>query len=231
MSVRMEQFLPMVWPSAPNCPLPIVYDHVRNAAEEFCTRTRTWRYIVTMKTGAAPEGAGLPYTLPFDLGAGLPSIVEVYMPEMPEGAVIFELERAHYDRRCELLPVSYVDHTPHEWTSDATPREICQVEPGGFILYGRGTGNLDLTLSLFLKPNSGGPAHDLLLPDWMLSSHGRLIADGAIARICALPGKVWTNPDVAAFHGTNFMEGLDRFSTANVRGQQGARMRTRSRYI
>ncbi len=236
----MEQWLPLIWPSAHNCPVPMVYDHVRNAAEEFCKRTRAWRFRATLDmstvTGGGGGGGGLPYVLPFALGGsggggGTSSVVELYTPQTPPGTVVFELEKAFLNGTTELCPVSYDDHTPEEWVLDSTPREICQVVPGGFILFGRGDGSGQLMLSMFLKPDSGNAPFDLELPDWMFQSFGRLIADGALARILALPEKSWTNPETAAHHLARFEAGCDRNFALNRRGQQRAPIRTQARFI
>lgn len=100
-----SEFMRHILPHALSCPEPATFQYLRDAAIEFCRRTRAWRYVGTT-----------------NVTVGRP----VYLPT-PEGATHFEVRSATLDgKSLELASFDRID-------LDAEPggaRFFC-VEPDG----------------------------------------------------------------------------------------------------
>ena len=210
-TIQLSEFLPLILPHAPGCPDPVATFNLRLSAIEFCERTRCWRHILnTTVTTQNKVIVAPPY------------------------AAIHEFEHAYFEGE-ELAPTQFSDIDHGEDMAGTVPRYITQVGPDTVALYPFATGNLQL--SLFLKPRGGNeygtvsdnPLDDAYdqVPGFMLAQHGEPIAFGALARILAIPGQPFSNPQMAQFYFGRARELMDaRFST-NMRGQQRAPRRTR----
>ena len=198
----IEDMLRLVMPRTPGAAEPLAIDCLRRAAEEFCVRTRTWRYEDEFPVTGDED--------------------EVLCA--PAGAVIHQIESARFDGD-DLRPVSldWLDKHVFGWRDldHGQASYITQAQPNTVILVPRGGGTL--SLSLFLKPALDAD----YLPDWMIAQHARLLADGAIGELMMIPGNSFTNPNIAAAYMQRFNAGIDTLSTRNIRGQQRAPVRTR----
>lgn len=198
---NLADFFPRVMPFAPGCSAPIAEQYIRDAAIEFCMRTRAWRDTDEFVITAATE-----------------EIVTV-----PPYAALHEIERMWLDGR-ELTPVTW----PTAWEGEdgtGTPRYVTQVGIDGVRVSPAGEGALKV--SMFLKPAESAD----LVPDFLLDQYAQVIADGALSRILVMPGKTYTNPDMAALFGGSFQQQTSRLFNLSRRGQQRAPVRTRPRFL
>jgi hypothetical protein len=58
--------------------------------------------------------------------------------------------------------------------------------------------------------------------DWIFESHGRCISYGAIAQLSSVPGKEWTNPELANYYRQKFSKEAD-----DAKGRDYRRVSTR----
>jgi hypothetical protein len=204
--IELDVFLPKILPRVEGAARPAVYDAIRVAAQEFCTRTRLWRETDTLQTVSD------------DL-----DIVAV-----PQGAVLFEIESARFEGH-ELEPqsISWLDDNVARWRESTAdmPRHITQTEPDTVRLVPMATGTLDL--SLYLKPADDAG----YLPDWMGNHYKQVIADGALAELLTMPGQAYTSPELAMFYSDRFDKRVTLLSSANLKGQQKARVRTKPHFF
>lgn len=122
----LSDFLSDVMPYVTTCPEPTAIYHLRNAAIDFCQRTRIWRH---------EEEFGL-----------TESQDEVFC--VPGDAAIHEIEHAWFNgSRLQALPYGNVNPQ----TSDALPHYITQASPDTVKVYPFHEGSL--RLQLFLKPS------------------------------------------------------------------------------
>lgn len=217
-NTKLKAFLPHVMPFVDGCPRPVAELQLRNAAIEFCERTRAWRHMMAVTLTAQNQSVSSPnYT------------------------AIHEIEDATFDG-VALTPTQFTDVGPTELTGQESlgfPRYVTQIAPSMLSVYPFATGTL--RMSVFLKPRSGqafgtdpdDPLHDAynMVPEFMLSQHADTIAAGALSRIMALPKQRFTNEAMAGFYMSKFMEHCDRKSDTSMRGQQRAPKRTTSRYM
>lgn len=123
---EIEDLLPQVLPYAPGCAEPTAIQHLRDAAERLCMRTRCWRHIDTFKTQGSEH--------------------EILC--VPSYADLFEIEWARFNDR-ELEPKTPAGDMLFHDCGD--PRYITQVNPTCVSIEPNAVG--ELTISMFLKPS------------------------------------------------------------------------------
>jgi hypothetical protein len=204
----IDDFLTLVLPYAGAAPEPLIVRSLRDAATQFCERTRTWKGDDTIATnGAEPE----PISVPSD-------------------AVLFEISSCAIDGD-PLDPVTL------KWLATERPdwrtREINSEGARWYVAPQRGTIQAvprtagTLFVEFVCKPS----ATALTLPDYLLDEYGQTIADGAAGALLIMPNTTFGNPQLGAALTARFVSKLDSLSNAGSRGQQGGRTRTRGRYL
>lgn len=204
----LEEFLAKVLPFAPGCPVPTAYEHLRNAAMEFCEETKLWRFDDS-----------------FDVGAD-PNVVCT-----PQGSVIHQIERCDFNgKRLEPVGLGWLDEHHPDWRSDefrldGVPRYFTQICPDTVRVVPHQVGRVKLWLRL--KPSEDCDQ----LPDFIAAQHRNLIGWGALAGILMLPGHPFSDPSRAQFFQAKFDQGLGRKSSLQSQGQQRAPIRTRAQFF
>lgn len=202
----LDLLFPRIMPRAKNCPDPVAEAAIRTAAIEFCQRTRLWRFEDSFEVSEA----------------------SCNVMAVPSGAVLHEIESARFNGLpLEPVSISWLDDGIYEWrTKTASAAQwITQLAPDTVRVIPAAEGLLDL--SLILKPSEEADK----LPDFMVQSYGRVLADGALAEILTIPGQPFYNPDLAIFHSNRFRAELDRLFNMNIKGQQRAPTRTKPHYF
>jgi hypothetical protein len=205
----LELILPRVMEKAAACPEPTALRHIRDAAIEFCRRTRVWREQDTFDVGIEGCEGLAPY----------------------QGTQIYEISHAAFtnddigDRPLEAVTMDWLDKERPRWREEeGTPRYITQSNPNTVRVTPKAEGSLRLELILL-------PAIDAdQLPDILVDTYPREIADGALGTVLLLPAD-WANPGLAAAHAQAFDGHLGRFGNRVSRGQQRASRRIKARFF
>lgn len=204
----IEEFLSKVLPFAPGCPEPTAFEHIRNAAIEFCEETKLWRFDDS-----------------FDVDED-PNIVCA-----PQGAVIHQIERCDFDG-CKLEPrgIGWLDEHHPDWRSETNrlegaPAYFTQVLPDTVRVVPHRAGRLQVWLRL--KPSEDADQ----LPDFIASQHRNMIGWGALAGILMLPNQTFTDPNRATYFQAKFDQALGRKSKLQSTGQQRAPIRTKANWF
>lgn len=214
--VRTTALLPMFMSNVPTCPDFVAERAVRQAAIIFCETSRAWRHVSrhTLVGGA-------------------------HVLVAPPNTAIHEIEFADWNGQ-KLTPMQF---TNLDSTREGQPEYITQVSPGEVALYPALTVGLpdQLELSVFLKPLATSaygmlmddPLHDIndVIPDFLVSIHGTILARGALGLIFAIPNQPWSDPAAASYYTGLFERDCANSFRENLRGQQRARSRTISRWM
>jgi len=213
-SVSLSLFSPMVLPYAPTAPEPLVIQHLRLAAREFCKDTRCWREVITTEVTANPV-----------------------QPEATCAANILAVQSAALNGR-DLTPVPF-DEVELDTYLTATGRASMFTQDGNddFILLPFEAGTL--VMSVYLAPPSGPrviarePASEPQnqVPAFLFNEHAEAIAHGALSRLLSVPGQEYTNGGLAAFFLAKFDAAKAEVSTQSIKGKQRAPIRTRARWM
>lgn len=203
----LDLLIPRVQVACASAPEPVIIRALRDAAIEFCRRTRIWRE--SDEFDLSTEGCeGLaPYagTQIYEISAA-----KFFSDDEDEGGV-------------PLVPVTmdWLDRERPRWRSEeAPPTWITQTAPNMVRIAPKAEGRLRLELILL-------PAEDAIeLPDVLVDTYARTIADGALGTILLLPGD-FANPQLGAYHAGLFDQAIGRYGASVPRGQQRAPRRTR----
>lgn len=203
----LAEFLPHIDQYAPGCPAPTAYFGIRQAAIDFCERTRLWRYEDD-------------FDIPGDQVEGITT---------PYGSVLHEMELVQFDGE-DLMPTTtaWLDANCRGWRANeltGLPSYIVQTEPNTLRVVPWTAGHINLFL--WLKPAQDATE----LPDFIVDQHREIIAHGALARILAMPGQPFSNPGMAGSFATTFSAKIDALMRANSRGQQRGRTRTKAYFM
>ena len=213
-SVSLSLFTSLVLPYAPTAPEPLVMQHLRLAAHEFCRDTRCWREVITTEITANPV-----------------------TPELMCAGVIVAVQSAMLNGR-ELTAVPF-DGVALDTYMTEVGRASMLTQDGNddFIILPFEPGTL--VMSLYLAPAAGPriiardpqaePQNQV--PAFLFNEHVEAIAHGALSRLLSLPAQEWTNGGLAAFFAAKFEAEKSAVSTQSIKGKQRAPIRTTPRWM
>jgi hypothetical protein len=203
----LDEFLQHINIYAPGCAVPTAHFGIRQAAIEFCERTRLWRFEDYFEVP----------------GADAESIFA------PANSVVHKIEAAWFDgQKLEPKTVDWLDAHCDGWRDGSLtgqPKYITQTEPNTLRIVPAAPGTV--SLSLFLKPSQDADE----LPDFMADQYRTVIANGALSYILVIPNQSFTNMDMANGFGATFQAKLAELSREGSTGQQRARTRTRGTFF
>lgn len=203
----LDDFLTSINPYAPGCAIPTAYFGIRQAAIEFCERTRMWRHEDSFTvTASEAEAISVPY-----------------------GAALIDIEHASFDGRpLEPKTTKWLDeHHPGWRTGDASghPTYLTQLEQNTLRIVPGQAGTVNI--SVWIKPSQD--CEDL--PDFLADQYRETIAYGALGRILMTPNQPYTNGSLAAAFLAQFEQKLVGLSSKGITGQQRARVRTQASFM
>lgn len=210
MAQAWSTWLPDVQPHVPGCPVPLIEHEVKRAAQAFFAGSRAWR----AESAAMPVAAGQ-------------STVTMTAPVVD--AEVVRVETVWLDgRKLESTTVRTLDDAFGDTWADrvgATEAAVL-LTPGVLRLYpipaAAAVSGVTATLSLQPAETATGLADDLAV------AYRAAITAGARARILALPGKGWTNLDLALVYGQAFASMVDAANVlSSARGNSRARRSAR----
>jgi hypothetical protein len=202
----LDDFLPYIMPKAPGCPTPTAHIALRQAAMEFCARTKLWRDSATF------------------LMSGLDDIH--FNP--PDGAVLIDFESVLFnDVPLEAKTAAWMDQCMRGWrrgTIEGYPRFFAQTNMGTLRVAPIDTGVL--TVNYWLKPTIEADQ----LPDFLLDQYAETIAWGALGRILSTPEQPFTDFNTGAAYAAAFEQKIASQSFKVAGGQQRARVRSKAQF-
>lgn len=200
-------FFPHVMPTVPGCPEPMAISALREAAIEFCQRTRLWRYDDE-----------------FEVTGDDCDVVCV-----PSGAELLEIEHCTFNGfPLEEISILELDNEHPYWREDdqnTMPRYFTQIELDTIRVVPKAAGTVKVYT--ILMPSEDGD----MVPDWLVTKFRRVIAAGALKDLLVIPGQPFFNPQLAAGFSARFSNALNTHGSMHVRGQQRAPLRTRANFF
>jgi hypothetical protein len=203
----LDAFLNKINPYAPGCAIPTAFNAIRDAAIEFCERTRLWRWEDEFDVSASDaEAISTPY-----------------------GSVLLDIEKVSFDGEpLEPKTVAWLDEHMNGWRTGAVagqPKYLTQLELNTIRLVPGQAGTVNI--SVWLKPSQ-----DCMdLPAFLSDQFREVIAHGALGRILMMPSQPFTNGDLGAGFLASFESKLTQLSGKGITGQQRARVRTRASFM
>jgi hypothetical protein len=203
----LDVFLPKIMPSATGVSEPTALDAIRDTVAEFCRRTRLWRFDETFDVSTADSQA---------IAA-------------PYGALLLDIERIDFNG-IKLDPIStqWLDSYVPNWRSadpSGNAKWYTQIDRGTITLVPACAGTVRTWVTLELSQDAEQ------VPDFIADQHRETIASGALARILMLPGKPYSNPNLAQARKVAFDADIDSLKSQVISGQQRARVGSRAQFM
>ncbi len=206
--VDLSVFLPHIRQYAPGVSVPTAYFGSRQAAIDFCHRTKMWRYEDD-----------------FDVSASDSEDIST-----PIDSVLLDLEAVYFDGN-KLTPKTpgWLDENARGWRTGeligGPSQFVTQTEPNTIRLVPGADGHVNIYA--WLKPSQDAEQ----LPQFLGDQYRETIAHGALARILMMPNMPFTNPNQGAAFAVLFNGALDTFQNKGIVGQQRARPRVKASFF
>lgn len=205
------EFYPYTLPELPGVPAPMLDHGLRQAATDFCERSKV--YVQRLAAVSAVAGQ-MAYTLTLPEDTELVEVVEVLYkgkplePEAPE-----YLAGQYGDWRAKTgQPHHYLHRGSDELLLVPAPAEDA---------------SSSIVVDAALKPSSTAPGID----DWVFSRWRDAIATGAKARLMTMAGRPWSRPDLAPFYDAMFAAAIRQAAAAANSGFVRHRPRARGIFV
>jgi hypothetical protein len=184
MATAWESFFRHVQPHLPGCPEVVIENHLRDAAIDFCERSEVWRYSTAEEFTVAG--------------------VSDYFVGTPSGAILENVVSLHVDgflvaQSSEL----YARHNPT--VPQGSPRSFSLFEDRQVRFFPTPDKAYPFAATVVLKPKLSASG----VENFIFETHGKTIACGAIASLAVIPGKEWTNPELASYYQNKFLRSVD----------------------
>lgn len=187
-TTKVETLIPLVRVEVPECPDILVQNAILRAAIEFCEKSTFWRETIDELHVSAN--------------------VAEYDIETPSGATMSEIIWATYDdnpltAKTESQILAYTSGAPSYYAL-LNPRVI-KIAPTP-----TGAGIVRLRAALKPKPTATS------IRDYVYDEWSEAFYHGALERLFMMPGKPWSNPELALFHQQQFTNAVeDALNIAN----------------
>lgn len=206
---QWSDFLPHVLPFAPGCPDPVAEFNLREAARDFCARTRVWRTTLAPMTIAPTAGIG-PHAMP-----------------LPVDTELVRIERATMNGR--LIDAVAEDALPVDWQQYPNTVRDCIFTQDALSVMTVPAYETDRTLVLDVTLKPDYQAEDF--PTHLASQYMRAIADGALSLILMQPDKPYTNLALAGVKTAEFNDRVSVVANRVRRGSSSFRPRGNARFF
>lgn len=201
----LRDFSALVLPFVVGCPMPVMVQHVRLAAIDFCRKTQCFKRDLAPK---ATDGTAILLMEPL-AGTQIRQVKSVVVGDRGDWPVLGAPQGEHFVRTNH--PADFC------FTSDNRRLHIYALQPTGTLV----TVNAALAPSLLATE----------LDDALFDEYGQDIAEGAIASIKSVPKQDFTDPGGVLMHRDNFQRRIS-VTTAKVgRGLSDAKTRNFTHYI
>lgn len=201
--MEWSAFYPDILPNVPGCPLPLVDHHLRRAAIELCERAKRIKVDVSFDTVAGTAE----YTLNPGTGFVLVSVLDAGCDGKP------------------LDPVSRAELAIGEdWQTEAGRPSHYLTTTAPTVLRLWKTPDAVFTINAGLSIRLSETATEVA--DWFGDRYREGLCSGAIARLCAMPKKDWTDYEQATLHQSRFERMVSRAVAEGIKDGTRAPLRT-----
>lgn len=204
--MKITDLFQEVAPFAPGAPDPALLKYIRNAAIEFCMRTRLWKYEYTATHTAGADHAII----------------------TPDQSALNDIERIAFDGKVlEPKSTTDLDIVLDGWRTqdlNGIPSFYTQLSQGSIRLVPDADGELYFCMTL--KPGQTST----LVPDFLIE-YRETLGHGALSRLLLIPGQPYSSPEMAMMYKQRFDMQVDSLSLKGFTGQINARPRTKAKFF
>jgi len=205
MPTTWSAFYPDVLPDLPGAPAPMVDHYLRNAAIEFCERSKAW--VVDLAPVDAVAGQ-MKYVLPLPIDTELAEIQEARFSSnriTPKAPAFLVAQHGNWATEVG---------TPIHYTHESTDSILLIPAPADTAIGA-------IKIRATIRPALNAAAID----DWLYSRYRFAIAAGCKALMMVMANKPWTNADLAVVNAGIFESTVTKATGAAANGFTNARPR------
>lgn len=205
-------FYPDVLPELPGAPLPLVDHWLRNAAIEFCERSKALvQTLAPVNSVASQMAYGLPMPTSGSPAVALYELVQIV-------SVRFNGEK--------LTPKAplFLETKYDDWESEVgDPEHYTQADTENVLLV---PAPADAAVGAIEVRAALKPTHDATgVSDWLYSQYRQALCAGAKAKLMAMENQPWARPDLVSLNQGMFEEAISKATTAASDGHVRSRPR------
>jgi hypothetical protein len=181
MATTWDTIMPLLYPELPGCPDATLKTALAATAADFCARTHIWRETL-------------------DVFYALPDIAEY---DLEGSAVIEDIEWV----TCNGQQLTHTDIrliSPQDVGKTGFPSHFWSVNGQTMRLFPIPDKKYTLKVYVALKPSRLATG----IEDWIYETWADALVSGAIWRVARIPGKDWSNADLASAHRLIYEQGV-----------------------
>lgn len=204
-------FYPDLLPEVPEAPLPLVDQWLRNAAIEFCERSKALVVDLTLTDAVANQ---MSYLLVLAADTDLVEIITVWFS----------------GKRITPKSPRFLEETYDDWQAETgTPLYYTQQNTGAILLVpapsAAATGAIKIKAAV--KPGLAATG----IEDWIFSQSRQGLAAGAKAKLFAMNGVPWASPERIAINQAMFEATINKATGAAADGLVRSRPRFSGKFF
>lgn len=187
----------------PGVPQPLAVNAIRNSAIDFCEQSKVWVVDVDPMSSISNQAN---YEYEPDAGADVIGISQAWyngVEILPRTSAQLQTELSSYG-----VPWAKVSGIPSFYNSERADEFILAPYPIEAM-------ESAIEMKVILRPSRTS----IGMEKWILDKYFQHIAAGAKARLCAMPGKPWSSPDLVNFNINIFNVGTTGASLASSHTQ------------
>jgi len=180
----------LVMPSVPGASTPLITNQVRTTAIEVCERTLAWRFNladVTLVAGTYSYA----YVPPSNS-----EVHTVFTATVNEGIILTMLTPETFRKK-------WPDYPSTDTAKRSTPQNFMTISPNAYQILPVPDAATTYTLRMHaaLRPTKAATGMDEIYLDDLES----VIVHGVLQQLLVLPGQVWSDRELAAYHAKQFV--------------------------
>lgn len=205
MAKELSLITPTIKPYIPDCLEPVIDQYVHIAAVELCRRSLKW---TERKATATLDATSFPYTIPTTTGTRIVKVLSVVINSI-------SLERSDIETE---------EQSDGDWlTTTGEPCRFVEESSGVLMIVPLPDTAVDVTIEVAIEPSDNGTSID----DTIYAEHWLDIQAGAMAKLCVMPGKPWTDANIALYNRDIFERGIENAKTQTYINRRVGGMRSR----
>ena len=183
-------------------PQPMAINSIRNAAIDFCERSKAWVIDADPISSVANQAI---YEFEPDAGTEVTGVLQAYY----NGLEILPKTSAQLESLVSVPGTTFIAGVPWQKQS-GVPKyyNIERVDEFILVPYPIEAIALVIVMKIILKPTRTATG----MEKWILDKYFMQIAAGAKARLCAMPSKPWSNPTLVSYYSGIFEQGVSAAS-------------------
>jgi len=207
---QTSQFLPYIQPNVQGCPLAILNSALASTLLDFCERSQLWTRI-SEKTSVIPNVPRYTF-MPEEQAVAVEASLALCegRPLIQTTLDALNTEEPDWRSKTGRVPTKFFMDTSHSIRLYPEPTEL--IEDG-------------LQVQISMKPKRDAKE----LPDFLYENWAETIAHGTLARLFAMSGKDWANPQLVGYHSDEYRAGLSRAKTKTIKSRQNVSLKVKNR--